>query len=66
MNKPLDKAQAILSDKGGSIMQSDLDEMQELFTQVDPDDWDDVLMLMEGVALIVNDPSYKGDIEPIV
>lgn len=65
MLKPIDRAQAIMSDKGARLMQSDLDEMEEIFTEVDPEQWDDVLLLMEGVALIVNDPSYKGDIPPI-
>lgn len=65
MSKPIDKAQAILSDKGSDLMQSDLDAMQEIFTEIPPEQWDDVLLLMEGVALIVNDPTYKGDIEPI-
>jgi hypothetical protein len=40
--------------------------MREIFMQVALDDWDDTLFLMEGVALIVNDPSYTGDIAPIV
>lgn len=65
MSKPIDKAQAILSSKGGQLMQADLDLMEEIFTEVDPEDWDDVLLVMEGVALVVNDPAYKGDIEPI-
>lgn len=65
MNKPIDKAQAILSKKNSNLMQKDLDEMQEIFTYVDLKEWDDVLRLMEGVALVVNDPSYKGDIAPI-
>jgi hypothetical protein len=66
MNKPIDKAQAILEAKGSNLMQTDLDEMREIFMQVALDDWDDTLFLMEGVALIVNDPSYTGDIAPIV
>lgn len=66
MNKPIDEAQAILSEKGSDLMQANLDAMEELFTQIPPEQWDDVLMLMEGVALVVNDPSYKGDIAPIV
>jgi hypothetical protein len=66
MNKPIDEASAIFSEKGDGLMQADLDAMEELFTQIPPEQWDDVLMLMEGVALVVNDPSYKGDIAPIV
>lgn len=65
MSKPIDRAQAILEDKGSELMQADLDAMQEIFTEISPDDWDDVLLLMEGVALVVNDPSYSGDIPPI-
>jgi hypothetical protein len=65
MNKPIDRAQAILSAKGAGLMQSDLDAMQEIFTEISPDDWDDVLLLMDGVALVVSDPLYKGDIGPI-
>jgi hypothetical protein len=66
MNRPIDEAQAILSEKNGDLMQADLDAMEELFTQIPPEQWEDVLMLMDGVALVVNDPSYKGDIAPIV
>ena len=65
MSKPIDRAQAILSDKGNKLMQADLDAMEEIFTEIEPEQWDDVLLLMDGVALIVNDPSYKGDIPPI-
>lgn len=65
MSKPIDKAQAILSAKGSKLMQTDLDAMEEIFTEVDPDEWDDVLLVMEGVSLIVSDPSYSGDIDPI-
>ena len=65
MSRPIDRAQAILSEKGIKLMQTDLDAMQEIFTEMPPEQWDDVLLLMEGVALVVNDPSYKGDIEPI-
>lgn len=65
MTKPIDRAQDILSSKGSALMQSDLDAMQEIFTEIPPEEWDDVMLLMDGVALIVNDPSYDGDIEPI-
>lgn len=65
MLKPIDRAQAILSAKGIKLMQADLDAMEEIFTEVDPEEWDDVLLVMEGVALVVNDPDYKGDIPPI-
>lgn len=65
MSKLIDKAQAILQDKGSDIMQTDLIAMQEIFTQISLDEWDDAMFLMEGVALIVNDPSYVGDIAPI-
>lgn len=65
MSKPIEDAQAILTDKGASLMQEDFQEMQSLFTQVEIEQWEDVVRVMEGVALIVNDPSYKGDIEPI-
>lgn len=65
MSKPIDDAQAILADKGMNLMQSDLDEMETLFLSVDPSEWDSVLFIMEGVALIVNDPLYTGDIPPI-
>lgn len=65
MSKPIEDAQAILTDKGTSLMQEDFQEMQSLFTQVEIEQWEDVVRVMEGVALIVNDPSYEGDIEPI-
>jgi hypothetical protein len=65
MSKPIEDAQAILTDKGASLMQEDFQEMQSLFTQVEIEQWEDVVRVMEGVALIVNDPSYNGDIEPI-
>lgn len=65
MSKPIDKAQAILAEKGAKLMQADLIEMEMLFLQAAPEDLDDAMFLMEGVALVVNDPSYKGDIEPI-
>jgi hypothetical protein len=66
MTKPIDQAQEILSSKGSALMQSDLDLMEEIFTKIPPEEWDDVMMLMDGVARIVNDPLYDGDIEPIV
>ena len=65
MNNPIDRAGTILSEKDANIMQADLYAMQEIFTEIEPEEWDQVLLLMEGVALIVNDPSYAGDIEPI-
>ena len=65
MGKPIDEALAILSEKGNDLMQVDLDAMEELFKQIPPEEWGDVLWLMEGVALVVNDPSYEGDIKPI-
>lgn len=65
MSKQIDEAQAILADKGAGLMQSDLIEIETLLVQADPDDWESGLFVMEGVALIVNDPSYKGDIPPI-
>lgn len=65
MNKPIDLAQAIFSEKGSGLMQTDLDAMEEIFTDIPPEEWDDVYLLMDGVALVVNDPSYAGDIQPI-
>ena len=65
MNKPIDRAQAILSEKNDKLMQADLLEMQEIFTEIPPEEWDEVMMLMEGVAQVVNDPLYSGDIPPI-
>lgn len=65
MTKPIDQAQDILSSKGSALMQSDLDAMEEIFTKIPPEEWDDVMLLMDGVALIVHDPSYEGDIKPI-
>lgn len=65
MNKPIDLAQAIFSKKGSGLMQADLDAMEEIFTDIPPEEWDDVYLLMDGVALVVNDPSYTGDIQPI-
>jgi hypothetical protein len=65
MGKPIDEALAILSERGSDLMKVDLDAMEELFTQIPPEEWDGVLLLMEGVALVVNDPSYEGDIKPI-
>lgn len=65
MNKPIDLAQAIFSEKGSGLMQTDLDAMEEIFTDIPPEEWDDVYLLMDGVALVVNDPSYTGDIQPI-
>jgi hypothetical protein len=65
MGKPIDEALAILSERGSDLMKVDLDAMEELFTQIPPEEWDGVLLLMEGVALVVNDPSYEGDIKLI-
>jgi hypothetical protein len=65
MTKPIDQAQDILSSKGSALMQSDLDAMEEIFTKIPPEEWDDVMLLMDGVARIVHDPSYEGDIKPI-
>lgn len=65
MNKPIDLAQDIFSKKGSGLMQTDLDAMEEIFTDIPPEEWDDVYLLMDGVALVVNDPSYTGDIQPI-
>lgn len=67
MNKLIDEAQAILAEKGSKLMQDDLNEINDLLVQVDPRTaaWDNVGLVLEGVALVVNDPSYKGDIPPI-
>lgn len=65
MNKPIDRAQAILSSKGEDLMQVDLDAMRDIFMEVPPEEWDDVLRLMEGVVMVVNSPEYSGNIPPI-
>lgn len=65
MGTPINEALAILSEKGSDLMQADLDTMEELFTKIPPKEWGDVLLLIEGVALVINDPSYEGDIKPI-
>lgn len=65
MSKPIDRAQAILSSKGESLMQDDLDAVRDIFMEIPPEEWDDVLRLMEGVVLVVNSPEYNGDIPPI-
>lgn len=65
MSKPIDKAQSILSEKGLSLSRRDFEEMQSLFAEVEVEEWEDVARLMEGVALIVNDPAYSGDMDAI-
>jgi hypothetical protein len=46
-------------------MQDDLDAVRDIFMEIPPEEWDDVLRLMEGVVLVVNSPEYNGDIPPI-
>lgn len=65
MSKPIDKAQDILTRRGAKLSQDDLFEMQNLFIMVPVSDWEEVARIMEGVATIVNDPSYEGNLEPI-
>jgi hypothetical protein len=65
VSKPIDRAQAILSSKGENLMQDDFDAVWDIFMEIPPEEWDDVLRLMEGVVLVVNSPEYNGDIPPI-
>ena len=65
MTKPIDRAQAILSSKGDNLMQDDFNDVLDIFMEIPPEEWDDVLRLMEGVTMTVNSPEYKGDMKPI-
>lgn len=65
MSRPIDEAQAILTRKGLALSEDDFREMQDLFLLVPIEEWDEVMRLMEGVSIIVSDPLYEGDIEPI-
>jgi len=64
--KPEDKIFEILREKGEAIRQSDMDEIELLIMEADPDVWIERMgWFYEGLALIVNDPNYEGDIAPV-
>jgi hypothetical protein len=56
---------AIMNEKGDSIMQADLDRIEQIFSEMPETErsatrpW-----FYEGMFLIINDPLYKGDIKP--
>lgn len=63
--KTNDQIIAILG-KGMAITQADIEEIEFLLTQLDLDDFSTAqAMAFEAISLIVNDPLYEGDAEPI-
>lgn len=57
---------AIVAEKGPDLSQDDLVELDYLTTKLDIDDaFEQRGIVDEAIALIVNDPLYEGDIDPM-
>ena len=68
MNKWVGEAHQIATDRGYDITQFDVFEISRLLSHIDFEDEQgqrEAAFVWEGVALIVNDPLYKGDAEPL-
>ena len=68
MNKWVGEAHQIAKERGYDITQDDILRMKHLLSHIDFEDEQgqhEAAFVWEGVALIVNDPLYKGDAEPL-
>jgi hypothetical protein len=66
MSKATDTILEIISTKGADLRQSDMEQIEELIVDIPLDDAPrDMGMIYEGIAMVVNDPLYEGDIPPI-
>lgn len=62
---PIDEIMTILSERGSDLNRDDLARINELALDVPLEDTEQLGTVWEGIALIVNDPLYSGDIDPI-
>lgn len=68
MNNWANKANQIVEDRGYAITQFDVMQIERLLLHIDfLDDQGqrEAASVWEGVAMIVNDPQYKGDAQPL-
>ena len=68
MNKWVGEAHQIAKDRGCDITQFDILRITQLLSHIDLEDEQgqhEAAFGWEGVALIVNDPLYKGDADPL-
>jgi hypothetical protein len=61
----LEQITEIVSERGSALDRDDMDRITELSVEVPLEDSDALAMVMEGVAMIVNDPLYEGDVPPM-
>lgn len=61
--KPIDAITDIIREKGSSLRQTDIDEIERLIVDIPIADLpDQTPWIWEAIALIVNAPEYEGDI----
>lgn len=65
MSKATDDILSIISERGSRLDQADMDRIEALITEIPFDQLDETGMIYEAIALIVNDPLYEGDLDPI-
>lgn len=63
---PFERALAFIVEKGAAIRQADMDTLEALTMEFPQEDFAELCAVIdEKLALIVNDPGYKGDIPSI-
>ncbi|SEJ87402.1 hypothetical protein SAMN05518849_11676 [Sphingobium sp. AP50] len=61
----IDEIVELVRDRGSKLNQYDLNQIKMIAVDVPLEDSEDLAMVFEGIALVVNDPLYEGDIPPM-
>ncbi|MEK7454729.1 MAG: hypothetical protein AABZ76_07375 [Pseudomonadota bacterium] len=61
----IDEIVELVRDRGAKLTRDDLNQIKMMAVDVPLEDSDDLAAVFEGIALVVNDPLYEGDIPPI-
>jgi hypothetical protein len=67
MSVAFEKIIDLIGEKGAKLTQADMDQIESLIPDIPLDELPDSYgAIHEALALIVNDPAYEGDIEPMI
>lgn len=61
----IDDIVELVRDRGAKLNRDDLNQIKMMAVDVPLEDSDALAAVFEGIALVVNDPLYEGDIPPI-
>ena len=61
----IDEIQTLVRERGSALSRADMERITTMAVDVPLDESDQLGSIFEAIALVVNDPEYSGDIEPI-